>query len=83
MTRVIPNPNLRLPVLSRPLALNHHPTLIPEFTTGLHRCGRSRPLLPSSCQVIKQSLVRELVNAKLIMLSDARGAIGTKTRIGS
>jgi hypothetical protein len=61
MTRVIPGRGLGLSTLSRPPTLNHRPTLITVFTIGLCQHGRSWPPLPSSCQVMKQSLVHELV----------------------
>jgi hypothetical protein len=55
-------------------ALNRNPTPVTAFNTGLCQCGCSWPPFLSSCQVVKQGLVHELVNAKLIVLSDAGGA---------
>jgi hypothetical protein len=54
---------------------------ITAFNTGLRQRGCSWPPLPSFRQVVKQSLVHELVNAKLVVLSDAGGAIGAETGI--
>jgi hypothetical protein len=53
--------------------------LITAFNIGLHRRGYSLPPLSSSYQAMKQRLVYESVNEKLIMLNDA---IGAETRIG-
>jgi hypothetical protein len=77
VTHVFPGHDLRLTTPFGPLALDHRLTLITVLVTDLHRHGCSWPPLPSTCQVVKQGLVHELVNAKLIMLSDVGGAIGT------
>jgi hypothetical protein len=71
-----PGRSLCLMMLFGPSALNDHSTSIMVFITGLRRRGRSWPPFPSSCHVVKQSLIHELVNAKLILLSDAEGALG-------
>jgi hypothetical protein len=55
---------------------NRHPTPVSAFNTSLHQRGCSWPPLLSSCQVVKQGLVHELENVKLIVLSDAGGAFG-------
>jgi hypothetical protein len=80
-THVILGRCLRLMTLLGPSALNRHPMPITGFITGLHRYGCSRPPLPSSCQVVKQSLVHELVNVKLIVFSDVGGTLGAETGI--
>jgi hypothetical protein len=76
VTCVIPSHGLRLTTLFGPSAVNHHPTPITVLITSLHQRGRSWPLLLSSYRAVKQSLVHELVNVKLIILSDAGGALG-------
>jgi hypothetical protein len=80
-TCVIPGYGLHLMTLFGPSAPNRHPTPVTAFSTGLCLRGCSWPLLLSSSEVVKQGLVHELVNAKLIVLSDARGASGAETGI--